>query len=72
MEKKEAEDSLLREMLERHAQCERTDDMADELIVTLSSIEEIRQKMERASALSPSSLVRTAKRFLNETDPELN
>lgn len=72
MNKKEAEDSTLREMLERHAERERTCDMTDELIVPSNSIGEIRQRIERASALSPSASLRIGRRFLNETDPKLN
>lgn len=70
--KKEAEDSILEEMLDRHAERKRTGDMTDILVIPSDSIEEIRSKIERASALSPSSMLRVGRRFLNETDPKLN
>ena len=70
--KKDAEDCLFEEMLERHAEREKTGDETDRLIVPSGSIEEVRQRIERASALSPSSSLRIGNRFLNETDPKLN
>ena len=72
MNKKEAEDSILSEMLDRHAEREKTGNMTDEWIVSSANIEEIRRRIERASVLSPSSSLRIGRRFLKETDPELN
>jgi len=71
MNPKEAEDSFLQEMLERHAERMQTGDMSDRLIVP-SSLEEIRFRVERASALSPGAIARVMRRFLRETDSELN
>jgi len=69
---KEAEDALLAEMLERHAEREKTGDKTDRLIVPSDSIEEIRIRIERAAALSPSAILRVGERFLKETNPKLN
>jgi len=70
--KKEAEDSILKEMLERYAERRKTGDMTDRLIVPADSIEEIRKRIERSGVLSPSSMFRVSQRFLKETDPKLN
>lgn len=70
--KKEAEDSLFQEMLERKAKRDKTGDMTDRLVVPADSIEEIQRRIQRASALSPSSMYRVGQRFLKETDPKLN
>jgi hypothetical protein len=70
--KKEAEDSILQEMLERDAERCKTGDMTDSLIVPEANLEEIRKRIERASVLSPSSMLRVGQRFLKETDPKLN
>jgi hypothetical protein len=69
--KKEAEGSILKEMLERHAERCKTGDMTDNWIVPAANIEEIRKRIERASILSPSSMYRVGQRFLKETDPKL-
>jgi hypothetical protein len=70
--KKEAEDSILKEMLKRHAERRKTGDMTDRLIVCAANIEAIRKRIERASVLSPSSTLRLGERFRKETDPKVN
>jgi hypothetical protein len=70
--KRQAEDSILKEMLERHAERRKTGDMTDSLIVPAADIEAIRERIERASVLSPSSTLRVGQRFRKETDPKVN
>lgn len=75
--KKQAEEEILQEMLDKLKQrngenpCD--EDGLDESIVTpATSIDEIAKRIKRAGALSPSSPLRIGLRFLRETDPKLN
>lgn len=70
--KKEAEDSLLSELLERKAELQETGDTTDRLVVPCSDITEIQRRIERASALPPSAILRVGQRFWRETDPNVN
>lgn len=75
IKKEEAEKEILQEALDRLAQRNAKDpcDELDEAIVTPAiSADEIKERIERASALSPASPLRIGLRFLKETDPKLN
>lgn len=61
---KKAEDSLLNEMLEEKAERDETGDMTVKLVTPCNSVQEIGERVKRASALSPSYTYRVGLRFL--------
>lgn len=72
MTHREAENDVLKKMLERHDERERTGDTSVAVIVPAGNIEEIIQRVERACELSSNAPLRVGEKFLRETDRKLN
>ncbi len=74
--RKQAEEEILQEALDRLAQHDNDECPCDEpdgsIVTPATSADEIAERIKRAGALSPSSPLRIGRRFLQETDPKLN
>ena len=77
MNRKEAENEIVREMIkefdtrEGELPKEQQLDDASHIMGPPRTLEEIKYRIERAAKLSPSSTLRIGRKFLRETDPNL-
>lgn len=66
----QAEAEILAETLKRHEERVSDESLPVTIVMPVEDGEEIRRRVERASALSGNSVLRIGSKFLNETDPD--